>query len=91
MDCVTILPVRYSTNIEDLSDLLVDCPSCGQHNPDDKTLCWRCQTVLPTPPPPKKPPRTYWGLPAWGWGVFVLLLITSFLFTTCQLPTPPVS
>jgi predicted nucleic acid-binding Zn ribbon protein len=31
-----------------------NCPSCGTWNPDDKRVCWRCQTELPKPPPQKK-------------------------------------
>ncbi len=31
-----------------------NCPSCGTWNPDDKRVCWRCQTELPKPAPPKK-------------------------------------
>ncbi len=32
----------------------MDCPKCGTWNPDDKDVCWRCQTELPKPLPEKK-------------------------------------
>ena len=64
--------------------LLVDCPNCGQHNPDDKRICWKCQGAIPPPPPPPKPPRTYLGLPVWGWVVFAAMFIGSFLVSQCN-------
>ena len=33
-----------------------DCTNCGTWNPEDKDVCWRCQTVLPRPVE-KKPKR----------------------------------
>ena len=27
----------------------MDCPNCGQWNPDDKRVCWRCDAELPAP------------------------------------------
>lgn len=26
----------------------VQCPNCGENNPDSFEICWRCQTDLPT-------------------------------------------
>ena len=57
-----------------------DCPNCGTWNPDDKRVCWRCQTPLPKPQP-KKPrkPVTLWGLPIWAWVALVLMLIIPLI------------
>jgi uncharacterized membrane protein YvbJ len=32
----------------------VDCPNCGVYNPEDRTVCWRCDQELPKPVEPKK-------------------------------------
>ena len=32
----------------------MDCPNCGVYNPDERTICWRCDQELPIPKPPKK-------------------------------------
>ena len=32
----------------------MDCPNCGVYNPEDRTICWRCDQELPKPKPPKK-------------------------------------
>ena len=32
----------------------MNCPNCNTWNPEDKEVCWRCQTPLPKPKPPKK-------------------------------------
>ena len=44
-----------------------NCPNCGTWNPEDKTLCWRCQTELPRPEPPKKKRQNLLGFPIWMW------------------------
>ena len=38
-----------------------DCPNCGTWNPDDKLVCWRCQTELPKPQPKKKETAAHHG------------------------------
>ena len=32
----------------------MDCPNCGTWNPEDKDVCWRCQTTMPRPVEKKK-------------------------------------
>lgn len=32
----------------------MDCPNCGVYNPEDRTICWRCDQELPKPEEPKK-------------------------------------
>ena len=32
----------------------MDCPNCGTYNPEDRTVCWRCNKELPKTTPPKK-------------------------------------
>jgi len=59
----------------------MDCPNCGQWNPDDKQVCWRCQTQLPTPPPKKtkRPMQAFLGLPIWAWIVALAFIVFSTL------------
>ncbi|OIO94358.1 MAG: hypothetical protein AUK03_06880 [Anaerolineae bacterium CG2_30_64_16] len=54
----------------------MDCPKCGTWNPDDKIVCWRCQTPLPKPVE-KKPrkPISFLGLPGWAWAALAAMLI----------------
>ncbi|GIV79498.1 hypothetical protein RY27_29840 [Litorilinea aerophila] len=58
----------------------MDCPNCNTWNPDDKDVCWRCQTPLPkVTDQKKKRPRTFAGFPIWMWIVLILLFAaTSF-------------
>lgn len=58
----------------------MNCPNCNTWNPDDKDVCWRCQTELPRPVEKKKRrPQTFAGLPVWMWVVFILFFVmTSF-------------
>jgi len=32
----------------------MDCPNCRTYNPEDRTVCWRCDKPLPKPEPKKK-------------------------------------
>lgn len=32
----------------------MDCPNCGVYNPEERTVCWRCDQELPKPKEPKK-------------------------------------
>jgi hypothetical protein len=58
----------------------MDCPNCGTWNPDDKDVCWRCQTELPKPvAKEKRKPLTLFGMPLWLWLTFALFLAMTFL------------
>lgn len=60
-----------------------DCPNCGTWNPDDKVVCWRCQTELPKPVQKKKrEPIRIAGLSIWIW-VAVALFAVMFVATQC--------
>lgn len=59
----------------------MDCPNCGTYNPEDRTVCWRCDKELPKPQPEKKknPQKT-----AQTWlyvliGFFVLITVLRML------------
>jgi len=69
----------------------MDCPNCGTWNPDDKKVCWRCQTPLPTPKPekPKRRMPLIMGMPLWMF-ILILVMLTMPLFMgRCgALPTP---
>jgi predicted nucleic acid-binding Zn ribbon protein len=63
---------------------MADCTNCGTWNPDDKDVCWRCQTKLPIIEEKKKKgkPAVFFGLPAWTW-VIVVLLFLAPMFSQC--------
>jgi len=63
----------------------MDCPNCGTWNPDDKNVCWRCQTTLPKPEEKKKKrkPLTIFGLPAWILIILAVMLLLPF-FSQCM-------
>ncbi len=64
----------------------MNCPSCGTWNPDDKNICWRCQTELPKPvEKKKKTPRIFLGLPAWTW-VALGALVVFWVAAQCIAP-----
>lgn len=59
----------------------MDCPNCGTWNPDDKTVCWRCQTELPKPEQKQeRKPLLIFGLPAWIFAVIVAFLLMPWLY-----------
>jgi predicted nucleic acid-binding Zn ribbon protein len=66
----------------------MNCPNCGKWNPEDKTVCWRCQTVLPKPQPKKTARPGLFGLPMWMWVAIVLFFVITF-FGQCFMPPPP--
>ncbi|HEY64783.1 MAG TPA: hypothetical protein G4O02_09450 [Caldilineae bacterium] len=69
---------------------MADCPNCGTWNPDDKRVCWRCQTPLPKPQPEKRRnPAMLWGLPLWTWVILVLMTIIFFVTQCGLLQTMP--
>jgi hypothetical protein len=65
----------------------MDCPKCGTWNPDDKRVCWRCQTELPKPIEKKRRrPAVFLGLPAWIWA-FVAIMTALWFTAQCLGPT----
>ena len=65
-----------------------DCPSCGTWNPDDKTVCWRCQTELPIPKEKKQRRQLrIGGLPVWAW-VSLALILLAWMLTQCFVYSP---
>jgi predicted nucleic acid-binding Zn ribbon protein len=55
---------------------MANCSNCGTWNPDDKTVCWRCQTALPRPIEKKqRTPRRFAGLPLYLWIAMVFFVI----------------
>ena len=64
----------------------MDCPNCGTWNPDDKDVCWRCQTELPRPVEKKKrQPARFAGMPVWFWIAVVLFFAITFM-AQCFMP-----
>ena len=62
---------------------MADCPNCGTWNPDDKQVCWRCQTPLPKPEPKATRRRAYWlGLPVWVWVILAAFFLFNLLLPT---------
>lgn len=63
----------------------MNCPECNTWNPEDKNVCWKCQTEMPKPPPPKPKRQTFGGMPIWVWVALALLFIVMN-FGFCAAP-----
>ena len=59
----------------------MDCPNCGVYNPDERTVCWRCDQELPKPQEVKKRSSGQSSQRMWLIivGVIVLWLVLTFL------------
>jgi len=64
----------------------MNCPNCNTWNPDDKDVCWRCQTPMPKPKPPKKKRQ---GFSAWAWIGIALLFALATLAQCFFFPITP--
>lgn len=62
----------------------MDCPNCKTWNPDDKDVCWRCQTPLPKPKPQKK--KRQEGFPRWLWIAIVVFFAATLLVQCMFMP-----
>lgn len=70
--------------------MIMDCPNCGTWNPDDKDICWRCQTELPKPVEKKKKRKaSFAGLPLWLWAIGIFFILASFFGQCLRLPAMP--
>lgn len=63
-----------------------DCPNCGTWNPEDKTVCWRCQTEMPKPQQKKaRKQLRILGLPWWMFLAvifFIIMILANRWLTT---------
>ena len=66
----------------------MECPNCKTWNPEDKEVCWRCQTPLPKPKPPKK--RSQGGFTNWMWlligALFAITVLAQGFFSPLSIP-----
>ena len=60
----------------------MDCPNCHTYNPEDRTVCWRCDKPLPKPVVKKKK-----SLSSQQW-LYILVAVTLILMVAnfCGLP-----
>ncbi|NUQ38238.1 MAG: hypothetical protein HUU23_10665 [Caldilineales bacterium] len=58
----------------------MNCPNCHTWNPDDKQVCWRCQTALPKPEAGReRKPFKLFGLPVWMVALILAFLLLPWL------------
>ena len=64
----------------------MNCPNCGTYNPEDRTVCWRCDKELPKPKPQKKrnPQK---NAQVWLYIIVAIFLILT-LAQTCGVRLP---
>jgi hypothetical protein len=68
----------------------MNCPNCNTWNPDDKDVCWRCQTPLPRPVvKEKRKPVIFLGLPLWAWIVVLVIFLMPMLGQCFMMPPVP--
>lgn len=60
----------------------MDCPNCKTYNPEDRTVCWRCDKPLPKPQPKKQKKITSQQWLYIIMGVMLILMLVNF----CGLP-----
>jgi len=60
----------------------MDCPNCHTYNPDERTVCWRCDKPLPRPQPPKKKQA---GSQQWLY-ILIAVMVVMMLVNMCGLP-----
>lgn len=56
---------------------MAECVNCKTWNPDDKMVCWRCQTPLPRPKSPQPKRRMSYITLSW---LIVALFLIGWLF-----------
>jgi uncharacterized paraquat-inducible protein A len=69
----------------------MDCPNCKVYNPEERTVCWRCNQPLPKPVVKKKRRLTS---QQWLYvivAVMIILMLANMCGLPGLLPTPPES
>jgi len=60
----------------------MDCPNCHVYNPEDRTVCWRCDKPLPKPVVKKK---RQISSQQWLY-IMVAIMIIMMLVNLCGIP-----
>jgi hypothetical protein len=60
----------------------MDCPNCRTYNPEERTLCWRCDQPLPRPVVKKKRQVTS---QQWLY-IIVAIMLVVMLANMCGVP-----
>lgn len=60
----------------------MDCPNCHTYNPDERTVCWRCDKPLPRPQPVKKKQVSS---QQWLY-ILIAVMVIMMLVNMCGLP-----
>ncbi len=63
----------------------MNCPNCGVYNPEDRTVCWRCDKELPKPKPKKK--STFQSSQTWLYIIIAIFFVITIL-QTCGVRLP---
>lgn len=60
----------------------MDCPNCGVYNPEERTICWRCDKPLP-----KKVEQKKRQLTSQHW-LYIIIAVSAILMLAnmCGLP-----
>jgi predicted nucleic acid-binding Zn ribbon protein len=61
----------------------MDCPNCHTYNPDERTICWRCDKPLPKPQPEKK--KKQGSSQQWLY-ILIAVMVIMMLVNMCGLP-----
>lgn len=60
----------------------MDCPNCHTYNPDERTVCWRCDKPLPKPEVKKRK-----GVSSQQWlYILIAVMVVLMLVNMCGLP-----
>lgn len=63
----------------------MNCPNCGVYNPEDRTVCWRCDKELPKPKPKKK--SAFQSSQTWLYIIIAVFFVITIL-QTCGVRLP---
>lgn len=61
----------------------MDCPNCHTYNPDERTVCWRCDKPLPKPKVEKKKKQI--SSQQWLY-ILIAVMVILMLVNMCGLP-----
>jgi predicted nucleic acid-binding Zn ribbon protein len=63
----------------------MDCPNCGVYNPEERTICWRCDQELPKPEEPKKKRKDPAATMRRAW-ILIFVVLVIWIVMTWLLP-----